>query len=134
MAKLTKIEGVDEKTAQKLRDTGIRTTGALAKQGNTASGRNEIAKTTRIPAETILHWVQQIDLLRVSGVGPEYAVLLLDAGFSDITELGKNEPEHVYRKLARLNQEEHRVRKPPTRYQINDWIKQARRLSASIEY
>jgi predicted flap endonuclease-1-like 5' DNA nuclease len=134
MAKLTKVEGIGPAYAQSLREAGIRTTGALINKGATPEGRQEIAEQTGIGEALILRWIRNIDLYRISGIGAEYAELLEIAGAYDVPSLAALEPEPLYRTLAQVNREEELVRKLPTRYQIQDWIKQARRLPPLITY
>jgi predicted flap endonuclease-1-like 5' DNA nuclease len=134
MAKLTKIEGIDEATAEVLRAAGIRTTGTLIKQGASPEGRSEIAEQTGLDEALILRWISHVDFFRISGVGAEYAALLELADVHDVPDLASRQAENVYRLLAKVNREQELVKKLPTRYQINDWVKQARRLPALITY
>lgn len=132
MAKLTKIQGIEQKHADILRSAGIRTTGALSKYGATPEGRKDIAKSTGLSQSTIRRWVSEIDLYRVTGIGPEYAELIEKVGVHSVGELANQDPEELYRALARFNRELGTVRKLPTRYQIQGWVKQARRLPELI--
>lgn len=128
MAKLTKMTTITPEFAEMLRQANVRTTGALIKYGGTPEGRREIAKQTGLDVRSITRWVCHIDLFRVTGVGAEYAELLEQTGIRTVQDLARQDTEHVYRTLAQVNREKGLVKKLPTRYQVNEWIRQARRM------
>jgi len=134
MAKLTKVEGIGEAYAQKLREAGIRTTQALLKKGASPKGRKEIAEKTDIGEKLILEWVNHADLFRIKGVGEEYSDLLEAAGVDTVPELAQRNPENLHQKLVAVNQEKELVRQLPTQAQVSDWIAQAKRLPRVITY
>lgn len=134
MAKLTEIEGVGEVYAQRLQETGIRTTQALLEKGGSPQGRQEIAEKTGISETLILEWVNHVDLFRIKGVGEEYADLLEAAGVDTVPELAQRNPENLYQKLVAVNQEKKLVRQLPTQARVSDWIEQAKRLPRVITY
>jgi predicted flap endonuclease-1-like 5' DNA nuclease len=134
MAKLSKVEGIGEFYAQKLRAAGITTTQALLEKGASPQGRTEIAEKTGISGKLILEWVNHVDLFRIKGVGEEYSDLLEEAGVDTIPELAQRNPEHLHQKLVAVNQEKKLVRQLPTRSQVSNWIEQAKRLPRVITY
>jgi predicted flap endonuclease-1-like 5' DNA nuclease len=134
MAKLSKVEGIGEVYAQKLRATGITTTQALLEKGASPQGRTEIAEKTGISEKLILEWVNHVDLFRIKGVGEEYSDLLEEAGVDTVPELAQRNPEHLHQKLVAVNQEKKLVRQLPTRSQVSNWIEQAKRLPRVITY
>ena len=134
MAKLSKVEGIGEVYAQKLRATGITTTQALLEKGASRQGRTEIAEKTGISGKLILEWVNHVDLFRIKGVGEEYSDLLEAAGVDTVPELAQRNPEHLHQKLVAVNQEKKLVRQLPTQSQVGDWIEQAKRLPRVITY
>jgi predicted flap endonuclease-1-like 5' DNA nuclease len=134
MAKLSKVEGIGEFYAQKLRAAGVRTTQALLEKGASPQGRTEIAEKTGISGKLILEWVNHVDLFRIKGVGEEYSDLLEEAGVDTVPELAQRNPEHLHQKLVAVNQEKKLVRQLPTRSQVSDWVEQAKRLPRVITY
>jgi predicted flap endonuclease-1-like 5' DNA nuclease len=134
MAKLSKVEGIGEFYAQKLRAAGVGTTQALLEKGASPQGRTEIAEKTGISGKLILEWVNHVDLFRIKGVGEEYSDLLEEAGVDTVPELAQRNPEHLYQKLVAVNREKKLVRQLPTRSQVIDWIEQAKRLPRVIAY
>ena len=134
MAKLSKVEGIGEVYAQKLRATGITTTQALLEKGASSQGRTEIAEKTGISERLILEWVNHVDLFRIKGVGEEYSDLLEEAGVDTVPELAQRNSEHLHQRLVAVNQEKRLVRQLPTRSQVSNWIEQAKRLPRVITY
>lgn len=80
MASIEEIEGVGPKNARKLRKAGVKTTEGLLKRGATRKDRGVLAEDADFTPEQILEWVNRADLMRIRGVGSEYADLLEHAG------------------------------------------------------
>ncbi len=134
MPSLTKIEGIGEAYAQKLKAIGIATTEALLKQGAKPKGRQEIAEKSGISDKLILKWINRADLFRVKGIGEEYADLLEIAGVDTVPELARRNPENLYQKMIEVNEEKNLVRKPPSQSQVQGWVEQAKDLPRVITY
>ena len=134
MAKLEQVEGIGDVYAQKLRDAGVATTGALLSQGATPKGREEIAAKAGVSGKLILEWVNHVDLFRITGVGEEYADLLEEAGVDTVPELAQRNAENLYQKLVAVNQEKALVRRLPSQAQVSGWIEQAKGLPRVITY
>jgi predicted flap endonuclease-1-like 5' DNA nuclease len=134
MAKLVTVEGIGESYAQRLEEAGIKTTDDLLELGASAQGRMEIAERTDISVRLILNWVNRAEVLRIRGVGEEFADLLEAGGIDTVRELAQRNPENLYRKLARVNQEQWLVRRLPSPEQVEDWVEQARALPRVVTY
>jgi len=134
MAKITEVEGIGAVNGQKLRQAGIKTTGALLKAGANAHGRREIAEKTGIAESTILEWVNHVDLFRIKGVAEEYAELLEVAGVDTVPELAQRNPDNLHEKLIAVNEQKKLVRQLPAKTQVTTWIEQAKQLPRVITY
>ena len=134
MAKLTYVEGIGEVYAGKLRQAGVKSTGALLDMGSTPKGRQEIAENAGISETKVLEWVNHVDLFRIKGVGSEYADLLEVAGVDTVVELAKRNPDNLFAKLASVNEEKKLVRRLPVLNQVHEWIEQAKGLPRKINY
>jgi predicted flap endonuclease-1-like 5' DNA nuclease len=134
VAKLTTVEGIGEKQAQKLTDAGIVTTDALLAQGKTPQGRQKIAESTGISERLILDWLNRIDLFRIKGIGEEYSDLLESVGVDTVPELAQRNAENLYETIIGVNTKKKLVRQPPGQEQVADWIEQAKQLPRVIEY
>jgi predicted flap endonuclease-1-like 5' DNA nuclease len=134
MPTLTKIEGIGESYAQKLREAGIRSTEALLQKGGSPQGRREIAEQTGVSSQLILRWANQADLFRIKGVGEEYADLLEAAGVDTVPELARRKAENLYQQLMETNEQKKLVRQLPTATQVKDWVEQASQLPRRVTY
>jgi predicted flap endonuclease-1-like 5' DNA nuclease len=134
MTKLTKIEGIGEAYAQKLKDIEIFTIEQLLDKGCSPAGRMAIAEATGISESLILEWVNHSDLFRIKGIGEEYADLLEAAGVDTIPELAQRNAANLYNKVIETQSLKKLVRKLPVQSQIENWIEQARLLPRIITY
>ena len=132
--KITEIEGIGNVYAEKLQEIGITTVEELLEKGYTAKGREEIAEKTGISKKLILEWVNKADLMRIKGVGEEYADLLEAAGVDTVTELARRNPKNLYEKLIEVNEQKKLVRQLPGLNQIEKWIEEAKTLPKKITY
>jgi len=134
MAKLTYVEGIGEVYAGKLRQAGVKSTGALLDMGSTPKGRQEIAENAGISETKVLEWVNHVDLFRIKGIGEEYADLLEAAGVDTVVELAKRNADNLYQKLKDVNTSKKLVRQLPAISQIVGWIEQAKQLPRAVFY
>jgi predicted flap endonuclease-1-like 5' DNA nuclease len=134
MTSLTRIEGIGETFAQRLREAGIGSAETLLRRGASPEGRREIADRTRITASQILQWVNRADLLRVKGVGQEYSDLLVQAGVDTVPELAQRDAGNLHQKLLELNKRKELVRAVPTLAQVTSWVEHAKQLPRAVTY
>ena len=87
MASVDELGGISIASARSLRRSRVRTTEALLKRGGTRRGRRQLAEETGHTERQILQWVNCADLMRVNGVGGEYADLLEASGVDTVREL-----------------------------------------------
>jgi len=134
MTSISKIEGIGEVYADKLRAAGVVTVEALLEAGKDPNGREDLADKTGISAKLILEWVNHADLFRIVGVGEEYSDLLEEAGVDTIPELAQRNPENLYQKLVETNEAKELVRQLPSADAVKDWIAQAKKLKRVVTY
>ncbi|MGH8913811.1 MAG: DUF4332 domain-containing protein, partial [Acidimicrobiia bacterium] len=77
MARIDHVAGINHKDATKLRKAGVRTSKGLIDAAGNRKGRSELAAATGIDQRDLQQWTNHSDLLRVKGVGAEYAELLV---------------------------------------------------------
>jgi len=133
MANVIDVEGIGPKYASKLGKAGVNTTEGLLKLGATPTGRKEIASKSGIADHLILEWVNRVDLYRIKGVGSEYSDLLENAGVDTVVELAQRKGINLFNKMVEVNTAKKLVRKLPTKDQVEDWIKQAKKLPRVIK-
>ena len=134
MTQLTKVEGIGEAYAAKLKVAGIDSVEALLEAGATPHGRQELEGKTGIGHKLILEWVNLADLMRIKGVGEEYADLLEKAGVDTVKELRTRNPENLYQALLQTNEKKRRVRRVPALNQVVAWVEQAKTLPPKVTY
>jgi predicted flap endonuclease-1-like 5' DNA nuclease len=134
MTKLTKIEGVGETYAAKLQAAGVDTVEQLLEAGATPNGRQELVEKTGIGHKLILEWVNLADLMRISGVGEEYADLLEEAGVDTVKELRRRNAANLHAAMVEVNEEKNLVRRLPSQNQVADWVEQAQTLDPKVTY
>jgi predicted flap endonuclease-1-like 5' DNA nuclease len=134
MTKLTKIEGIGEVYSAKLREAGVDTVEKLLDAGATPKGRETLEETTGIGHKLILEWVNLADLMRISGVGEEYADLLEEAGVDTVKELRRRNSANLYAAMVEVNGEKNLVRRLPSQNQVAAWIEQAKTLEPKVTY
>lgn len=134
MTKLVDIEGIGPKYAEALKSAGIDTAEELLQMGGTADGREKLAEQSGLSPKLILEWVNHVDLMRINGVGSEYADLLEAAGVDSVPELAQRNGANLTDKLASINETKKLVRKVPTETQVTGWIEEAKTLPKAVHH
>lgn len=132
MARIDQVAGVDVRQATKLRKAGVRTSKGLIENASTRRGRTTLSKSTGIGPKDLQLWVHHADLLRVKGVGAEYAELLVVAGVDTLRDLRRRNPTALLAKIIGLNGSERVVERLPTETMVEGWIHSAGDLDPSI--
>ncbi len=128
MASIGDVHGIDPKAATKLRKAGVRTTEGLLRRCATRSGRTKLAAATGLSTEDLATWVNRADLMRIKGIGSEYAELLEAAGAGTVKELRRRNPRALTTRIVALNDQRRLVRRLPTEGMVGAWIEHARSL------
>jgi len=126
------IEGIGPEYAQRLAEAGVTTTEQLR-----AASAARLAAQTGIPQKTIRTWKSMADLIRLKGIGKQYAELLARAGIHSAAELARETPERL---VSRLKAYLESLDQPPLKGGVNakltrKWITAARKgeLDAGLE-
>lgn len=128
------IEGVGPVLAGKLREAGIKTTHDLLNACAAAKGRRDVCTQTGIAEKQLLKWANMADLMRISGIGPEFSELLEAAGVDTVKELRGRNAENLALKLAEINEAKKLTRRVPSAAEVTRWIENAKTLDARITY
>ncbi len=129
------IEGIGPTLGERLRAVGIFTVEDLLEKGASRAGRAALARMVGVGDATMLGWVGSADLMRVPGVGPEYAELLRAAGVASPTELATRNPGHLAATVAdAAAANPGTVRRVPSAQEIGDWIAAAATLPAAVDH
>ena len=131
MARIDQVAGIPHKDATKLRKAGVRTSKGLIEVAADRKGRAELSAATGIDSRNLQLWVNHADLLRVQGVGAEYAELLTAAGVDTLRDLRRRNPTALLAKIIGLNGSSRVVRRLPTEAMVEVWIEVAKELEPS---
>jgi predicted flap endonuclease-1-like 5' DNA nuclease len=128
------IEGIGPAYARKLKNVGIKSTGELLKRCAGSHGRKLVSRQTRLPESRLLRWANQADLMRISGVGTQFAELLEAAGVDTVKELRHRKAANLAETMKKVNDRKHLAKLSPSKTVIDRWIKQAKRLAPKISH
>jgi len=133
--KIEEIEGIGPVYAAKLGEAGVRTTDDLLEQGASASGREKLAVASGLSTGQVLGWVNHVDLMRLDGVGSEYADLLEAAGVDSCTELARRNPANLAQTFAELDAARpNTVRRVPGETTVATWVEQAKTFDKVVTH
>lgn len=132
--KIEEVEGIGPTYGKKLAAAGVATTGALLKAGATRAARGKLAEATGISDKLILEWCNLADLMRVNGIGKQFAELLEAAGVDTIKELRKRNAANVAAKMKEVNDAKKLARSTPSESMVARWIEAAKGMEPSIKY
>jgi len=132
--KIDEIEGIGPAYREKLATAKIATTDDLLKLCCEPKGRKAIAETTGVSEKLLLEWSNMADMMRVSGVGPQYAELLEAAGVDTVKELQHRKAENLAAKLEEINAVKKLAKTSPSPSTIEKWIEQAKELKPTISH
>ena len=130
MARVDQVAGIDQKSATKLRKSGIRTARGLSEAVAQPKSRTELSKVTGIDGKLLQQWGNHCELLTVRGVGAEYAELLVEAGVDTVRDLRRRNPTALLAKIISLNGSRKVVRRLPTESMVEKWIDAAREMDS----
>lgn len=132
--KIIDVEGIGEIYAKKLTDAGINNVEDLLEKCAKPAGRKELAEKADISPKLILTWTNHADLMRIDGVGPQFAELLEAAGVDTVKEFKHRLAENLQPKLEEINAQKHLVGRMPALKEVEKMIAQAKELPAVLEY
>ncbi|MEO5885540.1 MAG: DUF4332 domain-containing protein [Candidatus Limnocylindrales bacterium] len=133
--KIEDVEGIGPAQASKLAAAGVSSTDDLLAHGAKPSGRATLETATGIDHALILEWVNHVDLMRIKGVGSEYADLLEAAGVDSPAELaGRNAANLAITVLEVIAARPSIVRRAPSENEIQGWMDQAKALPKVVEH
>jgi predicted flap endonuclease-1-like 5' DNA nuclease len=131
---LTSIEGIGPQLAEALKDQGVGSVEKLLEAGRTRVSRMELAAATGIDEDRLLRFINHADLMRVKGIGGEYAELLEAAGVDTVVELAQRNADRLQQQLVTTNEERSLVRTLPAASRVRQWIAQANQLARVVQH
>jgi predicted flap endonuclease-1-like 5' DNA nuclease len=132
--RIDRIEGIGPSYRAKLEKVGIRNTRHLLDRAGTKRGRVALAAESGIEEKRILDWVNHADLMRLNGVGNQFAELLEATGVDSVKELRHRNAANLAKAMAELNQTKKLTRAVPTAVRIQKWIDAAKATEPAVTH
>ena len=130
IADIIDIEGIGPKYAKELKKIGIKTTEDLRK-----ASVEEMAERTKISTKLLHKWTVMADLFRVSHAAEEFTEALLEFGIGSVKDLSKQDPSSLYKKIIEFTEKAAKtpgwqgdVPRPPTKEDVEIWVKNAKKI------
>ncbi|MAZ30126.1 ferredoxin [bacterium] len=131
---IEEIEGIGPEYGSKLRDVDIQTTEDLLRRCGDKKGREGVSTESGISEKHLLEWVNKADLMRINGVGEEYADLLEAAGVDTVKELAHRNAENLAEGMAECNEKENRTNRVPSAEMVQGWIDEAGGMEPAVSH
>ena len=133
--KIEDVEGIGPIFAQKLQAAGVNTTDDLLDRGGTKAGRASLASASGLTETQLLEWVNHADLMRINGVGSEYADLLEAAGVDSCAELAQRNAANLAVTFQELDAARPNwIRQIPSEATVAAWIAEAKTMEAVVAH
>jgi predicted flap endonuclease-1-like 5' DNA nuclease len=132
--KIEDVEGIGPAWAEKLVSAGVKTTDDLLMAGGSSGGRERLEAATGIASKRLLEWVNHVDLMRIKGVGSEYADLLEAAGVDSAAELAQRNAKNLADTFQSLDAARNTVRNIPGEAVIQGWIDEAKTMEKVVSH
>jgi len=134
MGRIVDLHCLGANEAFRLVSFGITSTERLLLVAAHKQGREDIASETDLPEDKVLQAVHNADMMRVDGIGTEYAGLLEEVGVRTLKQLARRSAERLYQDLEARNQERAVVRRLPSEGDVQAWVVGAQQLDSVISY
>ncbi|CAN5809409.1 hypothetical protein BH23CHL8_BH23CHL8_32060 [soil metagenome] len=132
--RIDEIEGIGPAFREKLGKVGVENTRDLLEHAGSKRGRQKLAEATGIDEKRILAWVNLADLMRLNGVGSQFAELLEAAGVDSVKELRHRNAANLAKAMAETNAEKKLTRAVPSESQIGKWIDSAKETEPAVSH
>ena len=131
---IEEIEGIGPVYGDKLKAAGLSNTDDFLKLCCDKKGRQDVAEKTGISEKLLLTWANLADLMRISGVGPQFSELLEGAGVDTVKELRHRNAENLAAKMEEVNGEKKLAKTSPAASVVQKWIDAAKELDPTITH
>jgi large subunit ribosomal protein L20 len=129
------IEGIGPKFASMLAKADVKSISELLQAGRTAAGRETIAEKSGLKLDNVYSWVKAADLLRLDGVTPDWAELMIVAGVDSVKELAQRNAGNLLAAMTSANTAGPKSISPnlPSEQELSGFIGQAKSMPVGIE-
>ncbi|MDY6892825.1 MAG: DUF4332 domain-containing protein [Chloroflexota bacterium] len=131
---LKEFPGVNHESLEKLSTAGITNTKHLFEKTTTRNDRENLSRLVNVSPDDLLELAKLSDLVRVAGVGPVFARIILDAGIDTLEMFSNSSPEESFEKVVAVNKEKQYTKIMATLKDVTLCINMAKDLPKVIEY
>lgn len=132
--RIDEIEGIGPANRAKLEEAGVKNSDHLLEKAASKKGRVALAEATGISEKQILTWVNMADLMRVKGVGRQFAELLQAAGVDTVKELRTRNAANLAKAVADTNAEKNLAKAVPNEAQMAAFIEAAKGIEPLVTH
>ena len=132
--KIEEVEGIGPEFGNKLREADIQTTEDLLRRCGDKKGREGVSTETGISEKHILEWVNLSDLMRIDGVGEEFADLLEEAGVDTVKELATRNAENLAAAMSEVNEKKNLTDRVPSAETVQKWVDEAEKMDPMVSH
>ena len=126
------IEGIGSGFGNRLKADGISTTEALLELCATDDGVARVCQCVDLDADTVRNWGTMADLMRINGLGGQWAELMWRAGVTSVQDLAQREIEPLRARMREVNDAENRVAELPGENRVAKFLQEAGRLKSVL--
>ncbi|MDJ0521300.1 MAG: DUF4332 domain-containing protein [Planctomycetota bacterium] len=132
--KIDEIEGIGPSYAEKLAAAKIANTDDLLKLCCDRKGRKSTADSTGVSEKLLLKWANMADMMRIKGIGRQFAEMLEAAGVDTVKELATRRADNLTAKMNEVNEAKNLANATPAQTVIEGWIAEAKQTKPTITH
>ena len=125
---------VGRRVQKQLAKVGVTNSLQLLEAASRPGEREKLLAATGLTNEKLLELLHMADLMRVKGIGPAHARLLVGAGVSTVKDLARRNPILLQGSLDQVNGSERLNERTPGIEVVLAWVEAARELDRVIRY
>ena len=131
---IDEIQGIGPTYKEQFTAANVTTTEALLEKCGTKLGRKAMAEVSGFTESQLLDWTNMADMMRINGVGGQFAELLKGTGVDTVKELATRNPKNLTEAMEKLNAEKHLAKTQPSLSMVMKWIDEAKTLAPAISH
>lgn len=128
--KIIDIQGIGPEYAEKLNAMHIHTTDDLMKHATDEQSFRMLSERTGISEKLFEKWTRMAGLMRVNGIGPQYAELLFFSGVDTVEKLREQPVDGLLTRLAEVNATRKLTGALPNATDVQRWMVNLRDVAA----
>jgi len=130
---LNEVESMNYYYKKKLAKRGIFNTLDLLERCSDDYKIIRFAKMTGLSRRLLRKWVKLANIMRIKGIGEEYAKFLITLGYGSLDALSKEKSKDLYQKIKTIDKSKISIKRLPSIKEIKMWVKSAQELIKKID-